>query len=278
MILNLDQNFKPYGNKSAIKFEHFTFSGGEPHIKIMSDLTIVKKVFITQRIQSFNDIGLLLIAVNALKNLKIEDIELYIPYFPAARQDRIMVKGEAFTVKVYADLINSLKLSKVSIFDVHSIVTPNLINHVEEINNFKFIEKVLKTINKDLLLISPDAGASKKIHQLANSLKNCQVIECSKSRDVKTRNLTNFKVQATDLNGKDCLIVDDICDGGRTFIGVAKALKAKNAGKLYLAVSHGIFSSGFDELKQYFELIFTTDSFKNTEHKKVVQIKLNELL
>jgi len=263
MILNLDTKFRPYGNENEITFEQFTFSGGEPHIKITSDLTLVKDVIITHRIKSFNDMGLLLVAVNALKNMDITHIELFIPYFPGARQDRIMTEGESLTVKVYADLINNLELSKITLFDPHSDVTPALLNNCKVIDNFKFIEQVTEKLNDDLLLISPDAGALKKIYKLAEHLEKYEIIECSKTRNIKTRELSEFKVYADDLKGKDCLIVDDICDGGRTFLGLAKALKAKNAGKLYLAISHGIFSKGITELAKEFEIIFTTDSFQS---------------
>ena len=263
MILNLDTKFRPYGNENEITFEQFTFSGGEPHIKITSDLTLVKDVIITHRIKSFNDMGLLLVAVNALKNMDITHIELFIPYFPGARQDRIMTEGESLTVKVYADLINNLELSKITLFDPHSDVTPALLNNCKVIDNFKFIEQVTEKLNDDLLLISPDAGALKKIYKLAEHLEKYEIIECSKTRNIKTRKLSEFKVYADDLKGKDCLIVDDICDGGRTFLGLAKALKEKNAGKLYLAISHGIFSKGITELAKEFEIIFTTDSFQS---------------
>ena len=66
--------------------------------------------------------------------------------------------------------------------------------------------------------------------------------------------------------------MDDICDGGGTFIGLASELMSKNAGAIYLAVTHGIFSNGFDGLNRKFRGIFTTDSIKNIESKKLVQI------
>jgi len=275
MILNLDKLFKPYPNKKEINFESFTFSGGEPHIKILDDLD---GVIITHRIQSFNDIGLLLIAVNALRNMKVKNINLLLPYFPGARQDRLMVKGEALSVKVYAELINNLKLNSVTIFDPHSEVTTALLDNCTVIENYKFIKKVINELDKDTLLISPDGGALKKIYKVASYLQNYEVIECSKLRNVKTGKLSGFKVYAGDLQGKDCLIVDDICDGGRTFLGIAKELKAKNAGKLYLAVSHGIFSKGFEELNKHFSKIFTTNAFKDVKNENVVQIKMNEIL
>lgn len=278
MILNLDQNFKPYGTKNEITYDYFTFSGGEPHIKITTQFSNVEKVSITHRIQSFNDIGILLLAVNALRNMGVTKLDLLLPYFPAARQDRLMVSGEALSVKVYANIINNQHFNSVTVFDPHSEVTPALLNNCKVLDNFDFIKQITNQLNENLLLISPDGGALKKIYKVAAYLQNYDVVECSKSRDVKTGKLSGFKVYTDDLQGKDCLLVDDICDGGGTFLGLAKELKAKNAGNLYLAISHGIFSKGFESLGKEFKKIFTTDSFKTIEDKNVVQISLGELL
>lgn len=274
--LNLDTDFKPFGSENEISFEAFTFAGGEPHIKIKNFEK--DSVMITQRLCSFNDLGLVCMAVDALQRMGIKSIELFIPYFPAARQDRLMTNGEPLSVKVYAQIINHLDIQKVMVFDPHSEVTPALLNHCEVITNHRFIEKVMKEIGEQTLLISPDGGALKKIYKVSEFLGGVEVVECSKSRDVKTGKLSGFKVYTEDLENKNCLIVDDICDGGGTFIGLAKELKKKNAGKLYLAISHGIFSKGFEELSQYFDGIFTTDSFKSIDNKMVRQIKLYELI
>lgn len=277
MILNLDPTFRPFENEPSIEFQNFTFSGGEPHIKINPNIDVNQKITITHRLNSFNDLGLLCIAVDALRRMDAKNLELFIPYFPAARQDRVMIKGEALTVKVYADIINSLQLNKVSVFDAHSEVTPALLNNCEAIPNHTFIQKVIESIGKPVKLISPDGGALKKIYKVSEFLGGLEVVECSKSRDVKTGRLSGFKVYNDDLKGADCLIVDDICDGGGTFVGLAQELKNKNAGKLYLAVSHGIFNKGFTVL-DCFEKIFTTNSFKDFEGENVEVINLNNLI
>ena len=100
MIINLDPNFNPYPKEEVIKYEAFQFKGGEPHIKIASELSNVKEVTLTHRIQSFNDVGLLLVTVDALRRMGIKSIHAVIPYFPGARQDRVMVQSEPLTVKV----------------------------------------------------------------------------------------------------------------------------------------------------------------------------------
>lgn len=275
MILNLDKNFRPIASENEIEFQNFIFSGGEPHIKIKSNFDVNQPVMITHRINSFNDFGLLLLTVDALRRMNVKIINAFVPYFPAARQDRIMIPGEPLSVKVYANIINSLGLNKVIIFDPHSEVTPALLNNVEVIYNYQFIEEVIKKISTEVKLISPDGGALKKIYKVSEYLGGIDVVECSKSRDVKTGKLFGFKVYNDDLQGADCLIVDDICDGGGTFIGLAEALKNMKAGKLYLAVSHGIFSKGFTELKAVFEKIYTTNSFKDFEKESVEVFKIN---
>jgi len=273
MILNLDNNFKPFTGKKEIEFQSFIFSGGEPHTKIKPDFDVSETVTITHRINSFNDFGLLLLAVDALKRMEVKLINVFIPYFPGARQDRVMIAGEPLSVKVYADILNSLKLNKITVFDAHSEVTPALLDNCEVISNHVFIAEVLKKIGKDVKLISPDGGALKKIYKVSEYLGGIDVVECSKSRDVKTGKLSGFKVYDDNLQGIDCLIVDDICDGGGTFIGLAEELKKKNAGKLYLAVSHGIFNKGFEAMNA-FEKIFTTDSFRDFDEEMVEVIKL----
>ncbi len=278
MNLNLDPSFTPLGKENNIEFQAFTFSGGEPHIKITSKLDAISQVTVTHRINSFNDMGLLLIAVDALRRSGVKDIHLIIPYFPAARQDRVMVAGESLSVKVYADLINNLQLNQVTIFDSHSEVAIALLDNCKAVDNHAFIRKIVAQIGA-VKLISPDGGALKKIYKVAAALDGMEVVEGSKSRDVKTGQLSGFKVYADDLEGADCLVVDDICDGGGTFMGLATELKKKNAGKLYLAVSHGIFSKGLDALASYFDIIFTTDSIRNMDAQaQLVQIKLSDNL
>ncbi len=276
MTLNLDPQFKPIIGQE-IPFESFIFNGGEPHIRIepIEDKDVVH---VTHRINSFGDLGLLCVAVDALQRMGIKEIHLVIPYFPGARQDRVMVEGESLTVKIYASIINNLKVDSITIFDPHSDVTPALLNNCVTVSNHRFIQKVIPNIPDDTILISPDAGASKKIFKLAKELGLKHIIECGKQRNVVTGELSGFIVPVQNIEEKPCLIVDDICDGGGTFLGLANELKRKNSGKLFLAVSHGIFSQGYDQLSKIFDTIFTTDSFRTIESNSIQQIQLREIL
>ena len=273
--LHLDTTFQPFGK--SIAFKAFDFNGGEPHLQIQENLEADTRVMITIRPQNFHDMGSMLLAVDALKRMGVKELELLLPYFPGARQDRVMVSGEPLTVKVYADLINAQGFQKVSIYDPHSEVTSALLNQVAVISNHEFVKKCIGD-KKDYLLISPDGGALKKIYKVSQFLGGVPVIECSKIRDVKNGQLTGFTVYSDDLKNKPSFIVDDICDGGGTFLGLAEKLKEKNAGPIYLIVSHGIFSKGFSELEKQFAGIFSTDAFSTIENPALNQIKLENLL
>ena len=274
--LNLDNIFTPFGK--SIAFEAFTFNGGEPHIKITEDLKINDEVMITTRIQNFNDVGFLLLANDALRRMGIRKISLFLPYFPAARQDRVMVAGEPLSVKVYADIINAADFYEVIIVDPHSEVTSALLNNVVTILNHEFVAHCLEGMN-DYILISPDGGALKKIYKVSAFMNGIPVVEGSKKRDVKTGKLSGFTVYADDLKGATCVIVDDICDGGGTFLGLATELKAKNAGDLILIVTHGIFSKGLETLSSLFDKIYSTDSFSTIENTSTFQqINLKEII
>lgn len=266
--LHLDPSFTPFGK--SINFDSFVFNGGEPHIKIKE--VVEGSIMITHRVNSFDDLGLVLIATDALRRMGVKEISLYIPYFPAARQDRVMVTGEALSVKVYADIINAQGYEQVFVFDPHSEVTPALLNNVRVISNHEFVASCLEIVKGDVILISPDGGALKKIYKVSAHLGGVEVVECSKKRDVKTGQLSGFTVYAESLKGKHAVIIDDICDGGGTFLGLAKALKEKEVAQLSLIVSHGLFSRGFEELNKWFDTIYTTNSFKDFDEVK--QIKL----
>ena len=276
--LNLSPTLSP---QPAIPYETFVFNGGEPHIKIAPNVLETPDrapVCITLQARSSNDVLLALLACDALKRMGVREAELFIPYFPAARQDRVMVPGEPLSVKVYAGLINAAGFSRVTVFDAHSEVTPALLDRCQAVNNHRFIGQIIAELPdaKDLTLVAPDAGYPKKIHHLAGALNWDRVVQCDKVRDVNTGQLSGAQVFADDLAGADCLIVDDICDGGGTFIALAAALRAKNAGRLYLAVSHGIFSKGTEVLAAHFDRVFTTNSFYNgveTTQVRVMQFE-----
>lgn len=274
-VLNLSSNFNPVPASVEIFFDKFKFSGGECHLKLYTPTIIQNEnhVVVTHRVNSMDNVMEVLMAKDALKTHGINNVDLVMPYIPYARQDRIMDDGESFSLKVFATILNTANFNKVTCLDSHSNVAPALINNYEEMSRIPYVRQAMLALPDDLLLINPDAGAKKKNLALAFKTQR-DLISCDKKRNIKTGTLYGFEVYADDLKGKPCLIVDDICDGGGTFIGLATELIKKNAGPLYLFVTHGIFSKGLEPLLAYFDHIYTTNSITDIDNPKLTQIKV----
>lgn len=241
-------------------FHKFNFKSGESHITFKQlPNTDIDLYF---RYTGDSSLFSLAMAVDAIKRINKNKINLYIPYFPGARQDRVCNYGEPLSVKVYTDFINNLNFDSVHIFDPHSDVVCALINNVIIHYNHEFIKDIM-TVNSDReILVSPDAGANKKIYNLSQYLGGMPVIRADKIRNVKTGQILETIVYSDDLTGKSVYIVDDICSGGRTFTELAKVLKQKNAKEIFLIVSHFEGVANLTALKESgINKVYTTDSF-----------------
>jgi ribose-phosphate pyrophosphokinase len=240
----------------GFNFHKFVFPCGEPHIKLF-DYEPGHRVSLHFIYQKAEDIIDLLLVCDALKreNMILEGIAM--PYVPFGRQDRVNVAGEPLSIKVFADLINSCGAKVVEITDPHSDVTTVLIKNVKVKHQHEVFDRFING-REPFFLISPDAGALKKIYKLAEKLKNCyEVVQCSKIRNVVTGEITGVEVHRNNFVQKDCVIVDDICDGGRTFVEIAKVLKTLNCGKIILCVTHGFFTKGLEVFNGLIDEIYT---------------------
>ncbi len=184
------------------------------------------------------------------------------------RSDRRFNKAESFDLKVIAQFINVMKFDKVSILHPHSPISLALIDNSEKISHFEFVEKAFNQIGNPVL-VSPDAGAYKTTHEIAEKL-HADLIPSNK---VRVDGAPVISIQG-DVKGKECLIVDDLADGGRTFKFLAEALKSQGATKVFLYVTHAQFNYGFDELKESIDHIYCTNSFKNINEDYVTQFKV----
>lgn len=247
------------------------------HFNKSSDLLI------KSRLTSFQDLELICCTVASLRSKGVKSIHLYIPYVLGGRSDRTFVDGgNNYLKQVICPIINSLNLETVVVLDPHSDILEACINNFQKIDNSDLIRLMIHDLDREfpgdlysnLVLVSPDAGASKKVFKVAENLAfTGDVITCSKNRDVNGK-LTKTVVPIKQGETKDVVIIDDICDGGATFINIAKALdEAGHQGKKYLVVTHGIFSKGTTELGHHFETIYTTNSYKDFTQLELLKIK-----
>jgi ribose-phosphate pyrophosphokinase len=285
-ILDLTGINTDYNGRNNINYQISKFPDGQQTVDITSNLFFNSstQVQIRSRMNDFKDLELILCTTQALKNLGVSDIELYVPYFIGGRSDRLFGYGGVNYLKqVIAPIINSQGYSKVYVMDPHSDVLEAVINNFVKSTNYKLVKFALEAIdNKDdarerIVLVSPDAGAYKKIFDVAKEFGISKIITANKVRDLKTGNIIRTEIPTLDQhNHLKYVIVDDICDGGRTFVELAKVMKeSRPTAKIYLVVTHGIFSVGFELLEQYFDGIFTTNSIKDiSETEKVKQLNV----
>lgn len=271
-----------YPDKSEILYKIQRFPDGQQNVVILTTelgryskyneyiYDKIQPVQIKSRLNNWLDLEIIIATVASLRKLGIKEIHLYIPYLLGARSDRQFEDGSnSYLVDVLSPILNSLNLESITVMDVHSDVASACIKNLKTLDNWKIVDFFFEhNLNDDgYLLVSPDAGALKKIYKIADKLAyKRDIITCSKSRDENGKlTKTIVPVNATML-GKDFIIIDDICDGGATFINIAKEIKkwdTTNSSKIYLIITHGIFSKGFEELSLYFDDIYCTNSYKD---------------
>ena len=201
------------------------------------------------------------------------NIDLTLPYIPNARMDRVKQIDDVFTLKYFCEVINSLHFRQVRVLDPHSSVSTALLNHVYCDNihpliniayhhiteTMKWIDAVSETPN-DLVAFFPDEGAMKRY----SSMTHLRYAFGVKRRDWETGKIDGLDVvgDVDCINGKDVLMVDDICSRGGTFYYSAKKLKELGAQNIYIYCTHCERTVFDGELIKsgLIKCIYTTDS------------------
>lgn len=277
-----------HSESSDIKYKVTSFPDGQQDVTLdkttLDQMSVTQEVTILSRFNSFRDYELIAATTAAARRMGFKTVHLKLPYLLGARSDRKFVDGgTSYLVDVVAPAINLLNFESVTVLDVHSDVAAACIKNLVPVDNCTLVKHALENLEVkegNYALVSPDAGALKKVYKVAEFVNYTgEVIVCSKHRGTDGR-LSNTVVPVTDEDlRKDLIIVDDICDGGRTFINISEAINVKRAeflaanpdvkiagfGRVILIVTHGIFSAGFETLVKYFNNIVTTDSVKTFE-------------
>lgn len=274
--------FHSFDRKDVVPLKSFKFSGGEIQVEV--GLVPIPSLYLRVRahLTSSDEIFTLMLVVDALRrqlrarNAKSEDIHLECAYLPYARQDRVMNPGEALSLRVMCDLINGMNFKTVSVWDVHSDVALALLNNVNNYGPETFVREV-PADRFTTILVAPDAGAIKKVFKVSEILGFLAgTVTASKHRSTKDGSITETEVHCGHVGDNDFLIVDDLCDGGATYIGYTKsdgtkvpglvqALRPLTNGKIYMYFTHGIFSKGLDVFHGLVDGIYVAKPFPGVD-------------
>lgn len=205
---------------------------------------------------------------------------IHFEYHPYARADRRFHENEPFCLSVFIRTVLGLfgtTLDVVTSMDVHSETAKLL----WEKHGVYFAEGSQDTLllaslpegTTYSILVAPDKGAVEKARKCASTLKAWALIEATKVRDKETGRIIRTEIPAGATQviiGKNVLIVDDICDGGGTFLPLADVLKAAGAKEVHLYVTHGIFSKGLDVFSGHIDKIFCYQTVGNYVTKEQI--------
>lgn len=169
---------------------------------------------------------------------------LDIKYLPYGRQDKEVSNTKTFALRTFANLINGLNFNTVTILDPHSTIALDLIKNSKAVYPKDTLNTILSDTKSDMVCY-PDKGAVSKYLELYSVPAHSYG---EKVRNQDTGHIESYQLVG-DPKGRTVLIVDDICDGGATFVLLAKALFDAGAKEVNLFVTHGIFSKGLVGMK-----------------------------
>lgn len=232
---------------------------------------------ITWKFENNEELIALIYIVNHLRRInKFTTFMLEMDYIPNARMDRVKSNNDVFTLKYFADIINSLNFVRVFVLDPHSSVSEALINniHVKDLTPYR--DEVLKEIGDDIVVYFPDASAKKKYEDL---FKGFKMIYGVKHRNWVTGKIERLEVvtEDLDLNNQTVLMWDDLISYGGSMYYGAMELKELGVGNIYAYASHTEDSILDKEKGTLIKLLendivkrlFTTNSLITKEHEKI---------
>lgn len=219
------------------------FSDGEVTVEINQNVR-ARDVFVVQSTCAPTNENLmeLLIMVDALKRASAERISAVIPYFGYARQDRRPRSTRVpISAKVVADLLQTVGVARVLTMDLHADQIQGFFDiPVDNIYASPVLLGDLRLKNyEDLLVVSPDVGGVVRARAIAKQM-DCDLAIIDKRRP--KANVSEVMHVIGDIDGRNCVIMDDMIDTAGTLVKAAEVLKDKGAKKVYAYCTHPIFS------------------------------------
>lgn len=239
--------------KSDIKYNIINFPDGEPHIAL-EEINRKDKVVIVCRITNPNDLFILM-QVGDIFNRQAIEFSLQIYYLMSMRMDRVISFNESFSLKVVADAINSMHPEAVHIFEPHS-------SKVEIIKNYWGTITTQMPNFTGYTPVFPDAGAVDRYGYLGD-----YSLVFSKKRDTKTDKIEEITIENPELFLEEAIkeapfiVIDDLCDGGGTFKGIADEIRKKSSNKLAIWVTHMVNPKGIKTLSENYDEVYFTNSY-----------------
>tara|TARA_B100000131_G_scaffold156972_1_gene152303 strand:- start:2343 stop:3275 length:933 start_codon:yes stop_codon:yes gene_type:complete len=267
----LSEKISKYLKNKLVNSSIRKFSDGEIYIEINENIR-GNSIFIIQAISSPANDNLmeLLLCIDALKRSSAKNITAVIPYFGYARQDRKVVPRTSISAKLVSNLITKAGADRIVTVDLHAgqiqgffdipvdnlFSTPIFARHIKR-----------KVKNKNLICVAPDVGGVERTRALGRKLDvGLAIIDKRRPAPGKSQVMNVIG----NVNGKTCIIVDDIIDSGGTIVNAAEALIKRGAKEVHVYVTHGVLSGEAVEKikKSKIKNLVVTDTIDNYDKVK----------
>lgn len=220
------------------------FADGEIYVQVKESVR-GDDVFIVQPVCNPVNENLmeLLIIIDAFKRASAKTITAVIPYYGYARQDRKTSGREAITAKLVADLLTTSGANRILALDLHTGQIQGFFNIlVDHIFSTSVLVEYMKGLNidsDDIVAVSPDTGGVPRTRYFAKEL-NCPLAIIDKRRDKHNEAIASHLIG--EVEGKNCVMFDDIIDTAGTICQAAALLKSRGAKDVYVCAAHPVFS------------------------------------
>ncbi|MBQ6662220.1 MAG: ribose-phosphate diphosphokinase [Firmicutes bacterium] len=240
--LELAEEIASIMGKSLGKATVSKFSDGEISVNVWESVRGVDVYIVQSTSEPVNDnLMELLIMIDAMKRASAGRINAVIPYYGYARQDRKAKARDPITAKLVADLIVAAGADRVLTMDLHANQIQGYFNiPVDHLVGMPILARYFKEKNlENVCVVSPDHGSVKRARSLAEFL-NCPIAIVDKRRPEP--NKSEIMNIIGDIEGKNCIILDDMIDTAGTITNAANAIKSMGALNVYAGATHPVLS------------------------------------
>ncbi len=227
---------QPLGSTTLSKFSDGEFQPSIDESVRGCDIFIIQSTF-----PPADNLMELLMMIDAVQRASAHKVIAVIPYFGLARQDRKDKPRVPITSKMVANILTAAGANRVMTMDLHAPQIQGFFDiPVDHLDSTVIFIPYIKSLGvKNLILAAPDIGASKRVREFAKVL-GCEMVICDKAR--KRANEIASMTVIGDVEGKDVVLIDDICDTANTLCKAAALIKEKGANSVRAVCTHPVLS------------------------------------
>lgn len=240
---------------SDIKYTIFSFPDGEKQISIDSEIDRKKEIVVICRVTNAEELFILMQVNDILSRHEVKWY-LYITYLMSMRMDRVMDFNRPFSLSIVGNIIKNFSAYDIEVLEPHSERLMDLLECYRD----TFIHSIDKRYFRNSTIVFPDEGSAERYQESLG----LDALVFNKKRNLETGKIESFEIVSKGMVYNNFVFIDDLCDGGGTFLGELEILKEKYPdGKFTLIVCHAVNEQGLRKVLDKFDKVIISNSYKD---------------